>query len=63
MVKQVVRDISKRNYTDLETGEVSIEFVDNNLNEWYAQGYKLFNTHYLGENPEAFKVLYILVKE
>ena len=63
MVHQLVRDISKKNYTNPETGEVSIAFVDENLNEWYAKGYKLFNTHYLGEIPEAFKVLYILVKE
>lgn len=60
-VKQMIRNISRQNVTDLETGVDSVLDVDAELNEYYAKGYKLFDTHYLGEVPEAYMVMYILV--
>jgi hypothetical protein len=62
-VKQLVRDISKKNITDLAVGQVAIQYVDDELSGWLQQGYKLVNTHFLGEVVEGFKMMYILVKE
>ena len=44
-------------------GSVLAEQVNMELSAWYAKGYRLFSTHFLGENPEGFGVLYILVRE
>lgn len=62
-VKNVIRYISKRGLTLPETSEWSVGDVDTYLSEWIAKGYRLFSTHYLGENPEGYGVLYVLVKD
>lgn len=61
-VKQVIRYIS-RTGGDPQSGHYSVFDVDAYLSEWVEKGYELFNTHYLGENPEGFGVLYVLVKK
>jgi hypothetical protein len=43
-------------------GAVPREQIDRELSDWFAQGWKLFNTHYLGEMPEGFNILWILVR-
>lgn len=58
-VKQIVRYLAKTGHT-LEQA-YAVADVDYYLTEWIDKGYKLFNTHYLGENPEGFGVLYVLV--
>ena len=40
-----------------------VDAIDNYISHWINQGYSLANTHYLGENPEAIGVLYVLVQE
>lgn len=61
-VKQIIRYIS-RQYANPQEGHYSVAEVDAYVGSWIEQGYKLFNTHYLGENPEGFGVLYVLVAE
>lgn len=61
-VKQIVRYLSRQAPNPLEA-HYSIAEVDAYVGSWVDQGYKLISTHYLGENPEGFGVLYILVRE
>lgn len=61
-VKQIIRYIS-RQYANPQEGHFSVAEVDAYVGSWIEQGYTLFNTHYLGENPEGFGVLYVLVAE
>jgi len=61
--KQLIRWISKVNVTNLNTGVDSVADIDKQLGELYADGFELFSTHYLGETPEGYGVLYILVKK
>mgnify|MGYP001057476391 CR=1 FL=1 len=42
-------------------GAYSSEEVNMYLSEWMAKGYELFSTHYVGENPEGYGFMYILV--
>jgi hypothetical protein len=62
-VKQVQRVISKKNVTDLEMGYFAVGDVDAYLSTYLADGWKLMNTHYLGENPEGYLIWYVLVKQ
>lgn len=56
-VKQMVRWIG----ASTEGSVDAVQAVDAELSEWIAQGYKLFATHYVGTDNQAFGVLYILV--
>ena len=58
-VKQIIRYIS-RGTPDPQMEHYSVEEIDDYLSGWFSQGYELFNTHYIGENPYGFGVLYIL---
>jgi hypothetical protein len=59
-VHHVVRSIAKEMP---QSGSVLAEEVNLYLSEWFAKGYELFSTHYLGENPEAYIMLYVLVRK
>lgn len=61
-VKQIVRSISKSGRTDENVGYFNVDEVNKYLSQWLDQGFKFFNTHYLGENEVSYIVLYILVK-
>lgn len=60
-IHNLIRYIS-RTGEDTADGQRSVWTVDAELEQWIQKGFKLFNTHFLGENPEAFGVLYILVR-
>lgn len=65
-VKQMVRKIYKAPVMTAEAkqqGYDTVYDVDSELDEWSKQGYALFNTHFLGNTPESYDVLYILVKK
>jgi len=62
-VKQIQRVISKRNLTNTDAGYFAIADVDAYLSEYLADGWKLQNSFYLGENPEGYLLWYILVKQ
>lgn len=59
-VHHVVRSIAKAMPME---GAVLAEEVNLYLSEWFAKGYELFSTHYLGENPEAYIMLYVLIRK
>ena len=44
-------------------GSVAAEEVNMYLSAWLSKGYRIVNTHYLGENPEGYSFMYILVRE
>ena len=62
-VKQILRVISKQGMDSVMDGYFRIETVDAYVAEWIDKGYKLANTHYVGENPEGYIMLYVLVKQ
>ena len=61
--KQFVRYISKANITDIDADIWAISEVDAYLDAWDKQGYKLFQTHYLGEDQASYGMFYILTRE
>lgn len=60
LVKQMVRWLSKTAIPQADGIKV-VQDVDDELSTYLRKGYELFATHYLGENPEAFGVMYVLV--
>ena len=63
-VRHVVRGISKLGITVLpENGpeQYAVQDVEARLAEYYKQGYKLLETHYLGETPDVYMMLYVLI--
>lgn len=59
-VKIVVRYISKSGRFDPNSGAWTVEAVEGYLSTFYEQGYELFQTHYLGENPEGLGMVFVL---
>lgn len=61
MVHHVIRTISK------STGAVGGSWTLADIEEYIAQytmaGWELFATHYLGEVPEGFNMLWVLTKQ
>jgi len=60
-VKQIIRTISKSNVSDPNIGFFNVKDVDEYVSVWCSKGYEILNTHYLGEGPEGYQVLYVLV--
>jgi len=60
-VKQIIRYISKQ-FANPQEGHYSVGEIDAYISEWMDRGYTLFNTHYIGEAPEGYGVLYVLVR-
>lgn len=62
-VKQIIRDIAKpTSMPNFDNGPWTVEMIDSYVGEWVDRGYDLVSTHYLGEIPEGYKVLYVLKK-
>lgn len=61
-IYQIFRVISKTG-GNIEEGHYSVDEVNMYLSSFRSKGYKLFATHYLGEMPEGFNMLYVLVLE
>lgn len=62
-VYQVIRYISRKNVTSEQEGAYSVSEINFYLTEKINEGYKLFATHYLGEVPEGYGMLYVFVRE
>jgi hypothetical protein len=60
-VKQIIRYLSKQGRYGQE-GSWPVGDVDVYLSEFINLGYTLFDTHYMGEAPEGYGVLYVLVR-
>ena len=61
-VHHIMRFFARKGLT-IPEGAFAGDELDAYLSYWVGLGYKLFNTHYLGENPEGFGFMYILVKD
>ena len=59
-LKLVVRYLNKQNI-DASNGSFSVATVNEFVSTWLNKGYNLANTHYLGETPEGYGVLFVLV--
>ncbi|MHA2030831.1 MAG: hypothetical protein ACW99Q_15740 [Candidatus Kariarchaeaceae archaeon] len=64
-VRHVVRAISQLGLDDPDGVYFSVNSVETTLAGYYAQGYILFDTHYVGNIPEGQSIViaYILVLE
>lgn len=62
-VKQMIRWISRQNISNPDMGFDSVFDVDQELNAYLSQGWKLSYVSFLGENPEAFGFYYCLIYE
>ena len=58
----IVRVISKTNAMNPNASAFPSVQVDAYVASFLAQGYQLANTHYLGEIPEGFIMVYILLR-
>jgi hypothetical protein len=61
-MKLVLRYLNKQN-TTTPNGSFSVEDVNVFISQWLNKGYTLQATHYVGDNPEGYGVLFVLVKE
>lgn len=57
-----IRWISKTNVSNPMNNVYAVDEVNADMSNLVSMGYKLKSTHYLGENPEAYGVLYIFDK-
>lgn len=62
-VHVMLRYINRENRTNEAMNVWSGAEVDAQVSAWIGKGYKLQNTHYIGENPEGFGLVFILIKE
>lgn len=66
MVQEVYhmsRWIAKGGGADLPSMNIwSLETVNKQINAKLQEGFEIFNTHYLGDVPEATGLLYVLVR-
>jgi hypothetical protein len=60
-IKHIIRGISKAGGISEEADPV--QDIEMYVNSFLNDGYKLFATHYLGETPEVFRILYVLVRD
>ena len=63
-VRHVVRAISTAGITvmaDKGPVQYSVMDVEITLAEYYRQGYKLLETHFLGMEPHSYNMMYVLV--
>lgn len=44
------------------SGAVTVADIDAYLNTWLSQGWRILNTHYLGNPPEGWIIAWILVR-
>lgn len=58
----IIRTISRNNISNHGADLWTAAEVDDYLAGWFVDGWKLFNAYFLGEIPEGYKTLYILIK-
>ncbi len=63
LVRTVIRVISKQNYTDPTSGAQSVADVNMHLTGFIQQGYRIAGTHYAGEMPEGYTMIYVLARD
>lgn len=59
-IKNVLRTINPGNVGEVENGSAMVK----GLNVYFSEGWRLFATHYAGEEPGAgHRIIYILIRE
>lgn len=61
--KIIVRGIALNDGAGGIEGEVPAYVLETHASQFLAKGWKLFNTHYLGDNANAHMLMLILVKD
>lgn len=59
-IQNVIRWINREGHFG-DGGSEPLNVVNAELDVYHQQGYVLQSTHYLGESPEAYGILYIFV--
>lgn len=62
VVKQMVRKISKLNIFIEDQGIDPVYAIDEELSFWVGQGYDIRHAYVIGDEPDSWNILYILVK-
>ena len=60
--KVIVRYLNKQNVTPGD-GSFSVEDVNVFISQWLNKGYVVKDTHYIGDNPQGYGLMVVLVKE
>lgn len=60
LIHHLTNWISKAGRTNLDEGFISVKEADERVGAWVKKGYDILHTLYLGENPHAYGVLYVL---
>ncbi len=63
LIRTVIRTISKQNYTDPTTDAWAVSDVNMHLTGFIQQGYRIAGTHYAGEMPEGYTMIYVLARD
>lgn len=59
----IVRTISKVGAVPAGVSAFPVMQVDAYVSSWIDEGYELVDTHYLGERPEGYDMMYILLRQ
>lgn len=59
----VIRTISRANISNHEADLWTAAEADSYLSEWLNTGWKLSSSHFVGEIPEGYKMIYVLIRE
>jgi hypothetical protein len=57
---QIMRYIGKSDKSNPKENVYSGAEIDEYVSSWLNKGYKIVNTHYLGDNIEGYGMLYVL---
>ena len=60
--KVIVRYLNKQGIT-VGDGSFSVNDVNVFISQWLNKGYVVKDTHYIGDNPQGYGLMIILVKE
>jgi len=61
--KQIIRPLDKQGVGNPLMGTYSADGIDEYVSSYLNSGWKVQSVHYLGSAPEAWHVLYVLVRE
>lgn len=61
-VLNIVRYISKEGLTDPDSGVWGVHDINEYLSAYIDAGYEIVGTHYIGEAPEGYGMIYVLAR-
>lgn len=60
LIHHLTNWISKTGQSNVDAGFISVKEADERISAWVKKGYEIIHSLYLGENPQAYGVLFIL---